>query len=90
MIANDLLEYDMTVGPGEDVSFSNPANDASLVIWLAPSGLSAFDEDDPTQSRAAGDATSMKAPTEPGVYMRTVVDADGRILSQSDAKVTVE
>lgn len=90
MIANTLLEYDMTVGPGEDVPFSNPANDASLVIWLAPSGLSAFDEDDPTQSRAAGDATSMKAPTEPGVYIMTVVDADGTILSQSDAKVTVE
>ncbi len=90
LIANLLLEDNVTVEPGGDVAFSNLANDPDLVIWLAPSGLSAFDESDPTQSRATGDASSMSAPSQDGVYILTVVDSDGTILSQSDAKVTVE
>lgn len=74
---------------GQPVSFSNTLSDAGKTIWLAPSGLSAFDENDPSMSRADGNSSSMKAPVQPGVYILTVVGPNGEIISQSDAKVTV-
>lgn len=88
--ANQLLEDNVAVSGGGEVTFSNALSDPSRSIWLAPSGLSAFDENDPTMSKAAGDSVSMRAPAEPGVYILTVVGAGGEIISQSDAKVTVE
>ena len=47
------------------VEFAEALNDAGYSIWLAESGLSAFDENDPRQSYAAGDSASMKAPKTP-------------------------
>lgn len=88
--ANQLLEDNVTVGSGGTVTFSNVLSDAGKTIWLAPSGLSAFDENDPTMSKTAGNSSSMNAPVQAGVYILTVVGADGDIVSQSDAKVTVE
>ncbi len=87
--ANLLLEDNVTVAGGQPVSFSNTLSDAGKTIWLAPSGLSAFDENDPSMSRADGNSSSMKAPVQPGVYILTVVEPNGEIISQSDAKVTV-
>lgn len=88
--ANKLLPKNVTVSPEGTVEFAESLNDAGKTIWLAPSGLSAFDENDPTQSKASGDSTSMKAPKEAGSYILTVVDTEsGAILSQSDAKVRV-
>ncbi len=87
--ANLLLEDNVTVAGGQPVSFSNTLSDAGKTIWLAPSGLSAFDENDPSMSRADGNSSSMKAPVQPGVYILTVVGPNGEIISQSDAKVTV-
>lgn len=89
MEANRLLEDNVTVKPGEAVSFSAMINAEDAVIWLAPSGLSAFDETDPSQSKAEGTAEGIAAPQNEGVYILTVVDSDGNILSQSDARVTV-
>ena len=89
LAANLLLPEAVTVKPGEEVVFAAPLNKADAVIWLAPSGLSAFDENDPTQSKASGDSLSIKAPVTEGVYILTVVDGEGNILGQSDAKVTV-
>lgn len=88
--ANQILDSDITVGSGEEIHFSSVLSDGTKTIWLAPSGLSAFDEKDPTMSKTAGDSSSMKAPIQPGKYILTIVDSKGGILSQSDAFVTVE
>ena len=92
-LANRLLPYDVEVSEGEYVMLWEEVPDG-YTVWLAPSGLSAFDENDPTQSRLEGDSgnskPSVKAPEEKGVYILTVVDAEGKIDSQSDAKVTVK
>lgn len=88
--ANQILDSDITVGSGEEFSFSSVLSDGTKTIWLAPSGLSAFDEKDPSMSKTAGDSSSMKAPIQPGKYILTIVDSKGGILSQSDAFVTVE
>ncbi|MDE6635926.1 MAG: carbohydrate-binding protein, partial [Lachnospiraceae bacterium] len=87
--ANKILEDNVTVDSEGDVYFSDVLSDASKTIWLAPSGLSAFADNDPTMSRAAGNSASMKAPKQSGTYILTIVDANGGILSQSDAFVTV-
>lgn len=88
--ANQILDSDITVGSGEEIYFSSVLSDGTKTIWLAPSGLSAFDEKDPSMSKTAGDSSSMKAPIQPGKYILTIVDSKGGILSQSDAFVTVE
>ena len=92
-LANRLLPYDTEVSEGENVMLWEEVPDG-YTVWLAPSGLSAFDENDPAQSRLEGDSgnskPSVKAPEEKGVYILTVVDAEGKIDSQSDAKVTVK
>lgn len=88
--ANQILDSDITVGSGEEFRFSSVLSDGTKTIWLAPSGLSAFDEKDPAMSKVAGDSSSMKAPIQPGRYILTIVDSKGGILSQSDAFVTVE
>lgn len=88
-LANQLLEEDVTTNSGGEIIFANILADAGNTIWLAPSGLSAFDENDPTMSKAIGNSSSMKAPIQPGKYILTVVGPEGEILSQSDAFVTV-
>lgn len=88
--ANRLLTDNITVKTGEDITFAAAPSDKEVVIWLAQSGLSAFDESDPAQSKATGEDVSIKAPTKTGKYILTVTDKDGNILSQSDAQVTVE
>lgn len=89
LAANILIEQNITVKPGEEIAFAGVIDVENASVWLAPSGLSAFDEQDPSQSRASGDSGAIKAPQNEGVYILTVVDGDGHILSQSDAKVTV-
>lgn len=88
-LANQLLPEDVTTGSGGEITFANTLSDAGNTIWLAPSGLSAFDENDATMSKAAGNSSSMKAPVQAGKYILTVVGHEGEILSQSDAFVTV-
>ena len=88
--ANRILNDNVTVESEGEVIFTDVLSDSTKTIWLAPSGLSAFDENDPTMSKAAGNSKSMKAPKEPGRYILTIVDSQGGILSQSDAFVTVE
>lgn len=88
--ANQLLEDNVSTTSGGTIGFSNVLSDAGKTIWLAPSGLSAFDAGDPTMSKAAGNSRFMTAPVQAGEYILTVVGPNGEILSQSDAKVTVE
>ena len=90
-LANKLLPKNLTVSPEGLVEFAEALNDAGYSIWLAESGLSAFDENDPRQSYAAGDSASMKAPKTPGTYVLSVTKADDKtqIDSQSDAKARV-
>ncbi len=88
--ANKLLINNVKTTSGGTVTFDNVLSDASMTIWLAQSGLSAFDKNDPAQSWAPGNSATMKAPQTPGKYILTIVDAEGDIYSQSDAFVTVE
>lgn len=89
LAANVLLPQAITVKPGAEITFAKALSNSDYVIWLAPSGLSAFNADDPTQSCTSGDSASIMAPAAEGVYILTVVDGAGNILGQSDAKVTV-
>ena len=90
-LANKLLPKNLTVSPEGLVEFAEALNDAGYDIWLAESGLSAFDKNDPKQSYATGDSASMKAPRVPGTYVLTVTPAGdmSAIDSTSDAKVRV-
>ena len=90
-LANKLLPRNLTVSPEGLVEFAESLNDAGYDIWLAESGLSAFDENDPKQSKATGDSDSIKAPRTPGTYVLTVTPANdlSSIDSTSDAQVRV-
>ncbi len=88
--ANKLLTEDKTASPGEFVQFDEPINDAGKIIWLADTGVSAFDKNDPAQSYADGDADGIKVPSVPGTYRLTVTDQKNQIDSFSDALITVK
>lgn len=88
-LANQLLPEDVTTSSGSEIPFAKTLSDAGNTIWLAPSGLSAFDDKDPTMSKTVGNGASIKAPIQSGKYILTVVGPEGEILSQSDAFVTV-
>lgn len=89
--ANKLLTKSITVNAGEKIDFAKNLGDSTKTIWLAPTGLSAFDKDSDTMSWVPGDSNSITAPmkTEGSTtYLITVVDGNGS-LSQSDATVTI-
>lgn len=88
--ANKLLAEDKTVSPGEFVKFDEPINDAGKVIWLADTGVSAFDKNDSAQAYTEGDADGIKVPNVPGTYRLTVTDLKNEIDSFSDAFITVK
>lgn len=93
-LANRLLPYSISAEMGKSFELWEIIPDG-YTVWLAPSGLSAFNESDPTQSRADSSANGdmhafISAPKTAGEYILTVVDADGKIDSQSDAKVTAK
>ena len=88
--ANQLLPQNVTTTTTGIVTFAAPLNDPAKTIWLAPPGLTAFDETDPVQAKAAGDSLSMPVPAVQGDYTLTVVNAEGKIESQSDATVSVK
>lgn len=92
-LANRLLPDNISVESGGSVELWEIIPEG-CTVWLAPSGLSAFSENDPTQSHADSSAgyghAHITAPEAAGEYILTVVDADGKIDSQSDAKVTVK
>lgn len=86
--ANRLLPEDVMMGTNSTLTFAEPLHDASKTIWLAPSGVTAFDESDPAQVKAAGDSLSMPVPAVPGDYILTAVQADGS-MSRSEATLSV-
>lgn len=88
--ANQLLPQNVTTTTTGTVTFAAPLNDPTKTIWLAPAGLTAFDETDPAQAKAVGDSLSMPVPAVQGNYTLTVVNAEGKIESQSDATVSVK
>ncbi len=88
--ANKLLSEDRTVSPGEFVKFDESINDAGKVIWLADTGVSAFDKNDPAQAYTDGDADGIKVPNVPGTYRLTVTDLKNEIDSFSDAFITIK
>lgn len=87
--ANKLLPEDVTVSPGEYVYFDDPIYDAGKIVWLADTGVSAFDKNDPAQSYTTADKDGMNVPNVPGTYRLTVTDSKNEIDSFSDAFITV-
>ena len=88
--ANKLLPENVTVASEGTIEFAEPLADDTTLIWIASNSLTAFDENDPAISFAKGGSPSMKAPKTPGTYVLTVTDADKKVLSTSDAIITVE
>lgn len=88
-LANRLLKDSVSAAPGEEITLSENIPEG-YTVWLAPSGLSAFDETDPKQSHAEGEASAINAPAEKGEYILTAVGENVNTVSQSDAVVTVE
>lgn len=88
--ANKLIDHDQTVSPGEYVYFDEVIGDAGKVIWLADTGVSAFDKNDPMQAFTSGDTDGIKVPSVPGTYRLTVTDLKNEIDSFSDAFITVK
>lgn len=88
--ANRILKDDVTVGSEGTIEFDEVLSDKTKTIWIAPSGLTAFDAADPAMSCAAGNSASMKAPKQAGKYIITIVDSNKKILSESDAVITVQ
>lgn len=89
-LANRLLSQDIAVSSGAEIALPEAPGEG-YTVWLAPSGLSAFDKNDPAQSclECDGKTASINAPQSEGEYILTVIDASGKIDSQSDAKVAV-
>jgi hypothetical protein len=65
------------------------SGDASNSVWFAPEGTTSFTEG-PTMTRAAGDATSIAAPSAAGTYKLFVVSAGGVPSDESSALLRVE
>ncbi len=87
--ANKLLSEDVTVNPGEYVYFDEPIYDAGKIVWLADTGVSAFDKNDPAQSYTTADKDGINVPNVPGTYRLTITDNKNEIDSFSDAFITV-
>jgi hypothetical protein len=63
--------------------------DASTAVWLAPHSSTQF-SDGPTMSKASGDAASIVAPAMAGTYRLFLVDAQGKVLAEASAELTVK
>jgi hypothetical protein len=58
------------------------SGDSSKAVWFAPAGTTSFTAGG-TMTKAAGDATSIAAPTTAGTYKLFVVDSQGKSLGES-------
>ncbi|MEO8900776.1 MAG: carbohydrate-binding protein [Polyangiaceae bacterium] len=65
------------------------SGDASNAVWFAPSGTTSFASGG-TMTKAAGDATSIAAPTTAGTYKLFVVDSQGKTLGESTSLLRVK
>jgi hypothetical protein len=64
------------------------SGDATNNVWFAPTGTTTFSAG-ATMTTAAGDATSILAPTTTGTYYMYVIDSAGNYSAQSSATLTV-
>jgi hypothetical protein len=62
---------------------------ASNAVWFAPAGTTQFAAG-ATMTRAAGDATSIAAPSTAGTYKLSVVDSTGKKLGESTFTLRVK
>jgi len=88
--ANRILTDDVTVDSEGTINFKEVISDKTKLLWIASNSLTAFDGNDPSISYAKGGSSSMKAPKNAGTYVLTVTDANKKILSTSDATITVK
>lgn len=88
--ANKLITEDKTVSPGAYVEFDEAIYDAGKMVWLADTGVSAFDKNDAAQSYTSADKEGIKVPSVPGTYRLTVTDLNNEIDSFSDAFIIVK
>ncbi len=86
--ANRLLPKNVTGKPGDMLPLAANLNDPSLTIWVAPSNAAVFKEGG-NMTSAPGNSNQIAAPSSEGTYAIIVVDADGKVLSRSDAAVKV-
>ena len=86
--ANKLLTADVSVAPGGTVRFDYDLNDETKEIWLSSSSDGNFIES-AKETKTYGDKLGMIAPTIPGPYVIFVRTNEGKVLSQSHARVVV-
>ncbi len=86
--ANQLLPKNVSCKPGTPVALTKAPADSSVALWLAPANAQSFKESD-YMTKAPGTATQIIAPRLDGAYCLTLVDAQGKVLSRSDALVKV-
>jgi len=65
------------------------SGDSSNSVWFAPAGTTSFVAGG-TMTKAAGDATSIAAPTTAGTYKLSVVDSQGKKLGESTSQLRVK
>ena len=60
-----------------------PIRKGDGIVWIAPDNTTSF-RTGSTMTRAAANSTTIKTPSEEGVYRIYVTDASGKVLSKSD------
>jgi hypothetical protein len=65
------------------------SGNASNAVWFAPSGTTSFSAGG-TMTKAAGDATTILAPSTAGTYKLFVVDSTGKVLGESGSLLRVK
>ncbi len=60
-----------------------PIRKGDGIVWIAPDNTTSFKAGS-TMTRAAANSTTIKTPSEEGVYRIYVTDASGKVLSKSD------
>ncbi len=85
--ADYVLPASVAVGPGASITIRK-TGDPTHTVWIAPEGTTEFPT--PSGTMAAGDATSIQAPDQPGTYHVHVVAAGGAKVGESESVVRVE
>ena len=86
--ANRLLQANVTVAPGGTVRFAFDLNDNTKKIWISSPSNGNFDGGE-DETVTFGDQIGMTVPTVPGSYVVFVLNAAGKVLSQSHARIEV-
>ena len=84
--ANRLLDKTVKAAPGQAVTLTGSPADPTARVWLAPPDMHILAEN---RYMTSASGSTVNAPAAEGSYCLYVSDADGNILSRSDALVRV-